>query len=88
MNNNPKHIEPFLPILIGKKISEIRRMTDEEMNCFGWYNNPLVIVLDDKTQIVFMSDNECNEGGSALLYNAYQKIDEVAYTIGRFEANL
>lgn len=87
MNNNSKYIAPFLPVLIGRKISEIRRLTDEEMKGFGWYKNPIVIVLDDDTQIVLMADDEGNDGGSALLYNAQQKIDEVAYTISRFEAN-
>jgi hypothetical protein len=81
MNNHSKHIDQFLPILIGKKVSAIRRLTNEEIENFGWYKNPLVIVLEDNTQIVLMADDEGNDGGAALLYNAQQKIDEVAYTI-------
>lgn len=81
MSNYSKHIDKFLPILVGKKISAIRRMTDKEIENFGWYKNPIVIVLDDDTQIVLMADDEGNDGGSALLYNAQQRIDEVAYTI-------
>ena len=81
MSNYSKHIDQFLPILVGKKISAIRRMTDVEIKNFGWYKNPIVIVLDDDTQIVLMADDEGNDGGSALLYNAQQRIDEVAYTI-------
>ena len=81
MSNYSKHIDKFLPILVGKKISAIRRMTDKEIENFGWYKHPIVIVLDDDTQIVLMADDEGNDGGSALLYNAQQRIDEVAYTI-------
>lgn len=81
MSNYSKHIDPFLPILVGKKISAIRRLTDKEIENFGWYKNPVVIILEDDTQIVLMSDDEGNDGGAALLYNAQQRIDEVAYTI-------
>lgn len=81
MSNYSKHIDQFLPILVGKKISAIRRMTDVEIKNFGWYKNPIVIVLDNDTQIVLMADDEGNDGGAALLYNARKGIDEVAYTI-------
>lgn len=88
MNNYSKHIDQFLPILIGKKVSAIRRLTDKEMENFGWYKNPLVIILEDETHIILMVDDEGNDGGAAMLYNPVEsfciveeKFYEVAYTI-------
>ena len=47
---------------------------------FGWYKNPLVLVLDDNTQIVLQSDDEGNDGGAALIYNGAKQIEEVIFT--------
>jgi len=82
MKNNPQeHIVRFQKYLIGKTISEIRYLSDEEMKMFGWYKNPMVIMLNDHTQIVLQSDDEGNDGGAAFLYNGEQEIQETIYTI-------
>jgi hypothetical protein len=80
-NNSQRHIVNFQKYLIGKKISKIRYLTDEEMELFGWYKRPMVIVLNDDTQIVLQSDDEGNDGGAAFLYNGEQDIQETIYTI-------
>ena len=51
-------------LLVGKKIVETRYLTKEEAEQSGWYNMPLMIVLDDGTQLVPMSDDEGNDGGA------------------------
>ena len=80
-NNSQKHIAIFQKYLIGKTISKIRYLTDEEMEMFGWYKRPMVIVLNDHTQIVLQSDDEGNDGGAAFLYNGEQNIQETICTI-------
>lgn len=76
-----KGSEKIVKYLIGKTISKIRYLTDEEMEMFGWYKRPMVIVLNDNTQIVLQSDDEGNDGGAAFLYNGDQNIQETIYTI-------
>lgn len=76
-----KGSEKIVKYLIGKTISNIRYLTDEEMEMFGWYKRPMVIVLNDNTQIVLQSDDEGNDGGAAFLYNGDQNIQETIYTI-------
>ena len=81
MKANNEHLEKFESILKGKTISNIRYLTDEEMEMFGWYKRPMVIVLNDNTQIVLQSDDEGNDGGAAFLYNGDQDFQETIYTI-------
>ena len=82
MNNNSQNqIALFQKLLIGRKISNIRYLKDEEMEMFGWYKRPMVIVLNDHTQIVLQSDDEGNDGGAAFLYNGEQNIQETICTI-------
>ncbi len=70
----------FKSLLVGRKITSVHRLTQEELDMFGWYKNPLVIVLDDNTQIVLQSDDEGNDGGAALIYNGAKQIEEVIFT--------
>jgi len=65
-------------ILVGKKIVGIRNLNKDEMEMFGWYKNPMVIVLDDKSQIVLQADDEGNDGGAAFLYTPTEQ--HIMYT--------
>jgi len=52
--------------LIGRKIADIRPMTQNEMNAEGWGQNPrsaVVIVLDDGTKLYPSMDYEGNGPG-------------------------
>ena len=51
-------------VLVGKKIKEVRYMTDEEATEAMWYNKPLVIIFEDGTYIFPMADDEGNDGGA------------------------
>jgi hypothetical protein len=59
-------------VLIGRKIVEVRYLTDEEIEALDWYEKSLVFVLDNGTICFISSDDEGNGGGS--LY--YQTGDE------------
>lgn len=78
--NNMNVDNKFKSLLVGRKITSVRRLNKEELDMFGWYKNPLVLVLDDNTQIVLQSDDEGNDGGAAFIYNEAKQIEEVIFT--------
>lgn len=61
--------------LIGKKIVEVRHMTREEADTWGWDNCPVIISFEDGTTLVPTSDDECNDGG-AMVYLGGKDGDE------------
>lgn len=86
MEANNEHLilysnEKFESILKGKTIVRVRRLSKDEMLFMGWYKNPLVIMLDDETQIILQSDDEGNDGGAGFIYNAETNVSETIYTI-------
>jgi hypothetical protein len=67
-------------VLIGRTIIDVRWMKDSEMNLFGWYKRPMVLICEDGTLIVFQSDDEGNDGGAALIYNEKKETELICYT--------
>ena len=61
----------------GKVVKTIRRLTDKEMEQFGWdnYNGAPVLIFEDGSWIVPSSDYEGNNSG------AFFTSDEVHHTI-------
>ena len=49
--------------LVGKKIVGIRYLTEAEMKASYWYSRCPVLILDDGTIVLPLSDEEGNEGG-------------------------
>ena len=66
--------------LIGRTIIDVRWMTDGEMESFGWYSRAMVLICNDGTLIVFQSDDEGNDGGSAFVYNKKNDTQLICYT--------
>ena len=66
--NEHKADAAFRAILSGKKIVEVRRLTNQEMENTGWYSNPLVLILDDGSLLFPQSDDEGNNGGALVHY--------------------
>ena len=50
--------------LEGRKIIEVRYLTNEEATGMGWSRASLAIFLDDGSDIVPMSDDEGNDAGA------------------------
>ena len=50
--------------LEGKRIVNVRYMTNEEVKDMGWYRKNIVLVLDDGTMLFPSSDDEGNDVGS------------------------
>ena len=67
--------------LIGRKIIGIRWLTKEESDSlFGWYHQPIVILLDDGTRLIPQSDDEGNDAGAIyILPDDPEKEDDVMY---------
>lgn len=62
-----KGADQFKDDLVGRKIIQIRRMTKDEMDNFGWYSNPVIIRLDNGASLIPMRDDEGNDGGAMEL---------------------
>ena len=58
------HAEKMRAALKGRKIIEVRYMTKKEADSWGWYNRPIVMLLDNKSFLVPMRDDEGNDGGA------------------------
>lgn len=50
--------------LVGKKVTAVRYMTDEEVEDMGWNSKALVIQLDDSSIIFPSRDDEGNDAGA------------------------
>lgn len=49
--------------IIGKRIKEVRRLTDKELDSEGWDTPCLVLVLEDNTLLYPSMDEEGNGPG-------------------------
>ena len=52
--------------LIGRTITEIRSMTEDEMESFGWDRPSLVIEIDNAIELIAMQDEEGNGPGTLI----------------------
>ena len=50
--------------LLGKKITKIEYLSNEEAERYDWYKVPIAIQLDNKYWLVPMADDEGNDGGA------------------------
>ena len=62
--------------LVGKTIKNVRYMTSEEAEEFGWHSRPIIIFFTDGTHIIPMRDDEGNDGGSVE-----GSIDELSFPV-------
>ena len=64
MNYENKTRIAFMKAYQGKKIVNVRYMSDEERDAYGWTHKPMVIFFDDGSYLFPMSDDEGNEAGA------------------------
>ena len=55
--------------IIGRKITGVRYLTQDELDDMDWYGRVPVIVLDDGTEIVASQDGEGNGPGCFFIDN-------------------
>ncbi len=51
-------------ILLNKKIVQVRYMTDQEQQAFGWNHKAVVLQLEDGTLVFPSRDDEGNDAGA------------------------
>ena len=51
-------------VLLNRRIVNVRYLTDEEMEAFGWRYKCVVLTLDDNTLVFPARDDEGNDAGS------------------------
>ena len=49
--------------LLGRKITKVEYLSDEEAKDCGWYSKPVVFQLDGQDWVYPMRDDEGNDGG-------------------------
>jgi hypothetical protein len=55
--------------LLGKKITGVRYLTNEEKENLAWYSKCVVITLDDGTLVFPSRDDEGNDAGALYYQN-------------------
>lgn len=50
--------------LVGKTITKVEYIGDDEMEESMWYKKPIAICLDNRHWLIPMSDDEGNDGGA------------------------
>lgn len=59
-----KWIEAIRKSLVGKKVAGITYMTEDQCAENLWYSRPVVILFDDGSYIIPLSDDEGNNAGA------------------------
>ena len=63
-------------ILLNKKIVKIKWLTEDQAEQeFGWRKRPVMLVLDDGTEIVPQMDDDGNDGGALLWINPKETVE-------------
>ena len=63
-------------ILLGRKIVKIKWLTEDQAEQeFGWRKRPVLLQLDDGTEIVPQMDDEGNDGGALLWINPKETVE-------------
>jgi hypothetical protein len=50
--------------LVGRKITKVEYLPEDEMKELDWYKRPISILLDNEHWITPMMDDEGNDGGA------------------------
>jgi len=53
--------------LLGRKITRVEYLSDEEANDSMWYSKPVVFQLDNGDWVYPMRDDEGNDGGALVV---------------------
>jgi hypothetical protein len=85
MNNN-KYIKSQYGSLVGKTIKEVRALTADEANIFGWSvthgTTPCIIIMTDGSVMIPSSDPEGNSAGHIFV----EKVEPLVWLNGIDEA--
>jgi hypothetical protein len=72
-------------ILLGRKIVKIRWLSKlSAEQDFGWYKRPIILTLDDGSEIIPQMDDEGNDGGALLWINPKETVESKAFPGEKF----
>ena len=72
-------------ILLNRKIVKIKWLTEDQAEQeFGWRKRPVMLILDDGTEIVPQMDDEGNDGGALLWINPKETVESKHYPGEKF----
>ena len=72
-------------ILLNRKIVKIKWLTEDQAEQeFGWRKRPVMLILDDGTEIVPQMDDEGNDGGALLWINPKETVESIAFPGEKF----
>ena len=74
-----EHIEIAKDLLVGKTITDIVYLSKFNCEQSLWSKRPIMIIFDDDSTVIPMSDDEGNDGGALHYFNPNKDITE---TIG------
>ena len=63
-------------LIKGKKIVDVRYMTEKERDMLGWRSRCVVITLEDGTALYPSRDDEGNDAGALFVDNLNNNISE------------
>jgi hypothetical protein len=66
--------------MVGRKIADVRYLTQEEADDLGWDARCPVIILDDGNYLYPSSDDEGNEAGA--MFTSFKSIETMAVVRG------
>jgi len=78
--NDKQHSAKFKKLLVGRKIVDIRYMTEDEAEHMMWNKRPLCLILDDGSVIIPQMDDEGNDGG-AMCFLGESGVEEILYVL-------
>ena len=56
-------------LLVGKKVQQVRYLTDEEVSGLGWFSKAIVLIFEDGTCVFPSADDEGNDAGALFTTN-------------------
>ena len=71
-----EHTKIAKDLLVGKKIKEVLYLSSFDADQMLWDRRPIMIIFDDGSSIIPMSDDEGNNGG-ALHYHDHGKTETI-----------
>ena len=63
-NIEKKWTEGIEEKLVGKKIVKVEYLSNESAESFHWYKRPIILFLDDGSEIIPSMDDEGNDAGA------------------------
>jgi hypothetical protein len=65
--------------LVGRKITSVAWLDEDQTSEVGWVKRPIVITLDDDTDLIPVTDEEQNDGG--VLLHVTQTESKILFTV-------